>query len=78
MTTTKIIKRILVSPFTLCVFLLVYTFYAFERWVSFLRYGGEEITYSKNSNKMIQDVYELIATEIKKKNDESGTGENGG
>ena len=63
----KLIQRIIVSPLMLLLLLLYYLFHAVERWVSYLRYGGEVITYDKDSRKMIQDVYELIANEIKKK-----------
>ena len=47
--------------------LLYHLFLAVERWVSHLRYGGEVITYDRDSKKMIQDVYELVLTQITKK-----------
>ena len=37
----KLIQRIIVSP--LMLLLLLYLFHAVERWVSYLRYGGEVI-----------------------------------
>ena len=52
----KLIQRIIVSPLMLLLLLLYYLFHAVERWVSYLRYGGEVITYDKDSKKMIQDV----------------------
>ena len=51
----------------LLLLLLYHLFHAVERWVSYLRYGGEIITYDKGSKKMIQDVYELVLTQITKK-----------
>ena len=41
-----------------------------ERTFDFVRYGGEIITYDKGERKTIQDVYELVLNEIKKRNDE--------
>ena len=63
----KLIQRIIVSPLMLLLLLLYNIFHAVERWVSYLRYGGEVITYDKGSRKMIQDVYELVLTQIAKK-----------
>ena len=63
----KLIQRIIVSPLMLLLLLLYNIFYAVERWVSYLRYGGEMITYDKDSKKMIQDVYELVLTQIMKR-----------
>ena len=63
----KLIQRIIVSPLMLLLLLSYYLFHAVERWVSYLRYGGEVITYDKDSKKMIQDVYELVLTQITKK-----------
>ena len=63
----KLIKRIIASPLILLLLLLYHLFLAVERWVSHLRYGGEVITYDRDSKKMIQDVYELVLTQITKK-----------
>jgi len=63
----KLIQRIIVSPLMLLLLLMYNIFLAVERWVSYLRYGGEVITYEKGSRKMIQDVYELVLTQIAKK-----------
>ena len=63
----KLPQRIIVSPLMLLLLLLYYIFHAVERWVSYLRYGSEVITYDKDSKKMIQDVYELVLTQITKK-----------
>lgn len=59
----KTLQRIIVSPIMLLLLLAYYIFHAIERWVSYLRYGGEIITYDKGSKKMIQDVYELVLTQ---------------
>ena len=63
----KLIQRIIVSPLMLLLLLAYYIFHAVERWVSYLRYGGEIITYDKGSRRVIQDVYELVLTQIQKK-----------
>lgn len=62
----KLILRIIVSPLMLLLLLSYYLFHAVERWVSYLRYGGEVITYDKHSRKTIQDVYELVLTQIRR------------
>jgi len=62
----KLIQRIIVSPLMLLLLLSYYLFSAVERWVSYLRYGGEVITYDRDSKKMIQDVYELVLTQIRR------------
>lgn len=53
----------------LIVLLVSALFYSAERWISFLRYGGEIITYDKNSQKTIQHLYELLINEINKRNE---------
>ena len=63
----KLIQRIIVSPLMLLLLLSYYLFNAVDRWVSYLRSGGEGIPYDKDSRKMIQDVYELVLTQITKK-----------
>ena len=63
----KLLQRIIVSPLMLLLLLLYLLFYGVERWISYLRYGGEIITYDRDSKKTIQDVYELVLTQITKK-----------
>ena len=57
----KIIKRILVSPLVLVIFLIFAIVHMIGKWLSFLRYGGEFITYNKNKPKTMQGIYDLIA-----------------
>ena len=57
----KIIKRILVSPLVLVIFLIFAIVHMIGKWRSFLRYGGEFITYNKNKPKKMQGIYDLIA-----------------
>ena len=63
----KLIQRIIVSPLMLLLLLLYHLFHAVERWVSYLRHGGEVITYDKDSRKTIQDVYELVLKQMENK-----------
>ena len=56
----KIIKRILVSPLVLVIFLIFAIVHMIGKWLSFLRYGGEFITYNKNKPKTMQGIYDLI------------------
>jgi len=61
------LKRIIASPFVLGIMLTVGLYYIFERWIAFIRYGGEFINYTKGQPKTVQDVYMMIENEIMKK-----------
>ena len=41
--------------------LLIYGIaFILKKWIDFLRYGGEFITYNKNKPKTMQGIYDLI------------------
>lgn len=55
-----IILRILISPLLLCIILIRYIYAAFEQTFLAVKYGGEWITYNKNSYATIQDIYNKL------------------
>jgi hypothetical protein len=65
--TRKLIRRIIISPLMLVINLFWAIILSCEMTFDFVRYGGEMITYDKDSKKMIQDVYELVLTKIQNK-----------
>lgn len=67
--TRKLIRRIIISPFMLVINLFWAIVFSCERTFDFIRYGGEIITYDKGKRKTIQDVFELVEKEIKRKED---------
>ena len=56
----KILKRILASPFMLAILLIYGIAFILKKWIDFLRYGGEFITYNKYKPKTMQGIYDLI------------------
>jgi len=61
----KIVLRILVSPFLLGLLVLSHLYMGIEKWIMFLRFGAEYITYDKNSITMINDVYQIVKEKYK-------------
>jgi hypothetical protein len=55
----KLIPRLIVSPFVLCIILITYFIGAMSRFIKFVRYGGEMVTYAKKEVNL-QDIYNLI------------------
>lgn len=55
---TRIILRLLMSPFLLCMILIRYNFIAFKHAILAIKYGGEWITYmEKDEYKTIKEIY---------------------
>lgn len=52
--------RLLVSPAILVMMLITYMYLCLQRWVLFIRYGGEWITHSPSESRTIYDIYELL------------------
>ncbi len=58
MTKRRIVLRFLVSPFILGILIVSYAYGCLKRFVIYLRYGGEWITYhEKDSYKTIDSIY---------------------
>lgn len=63
---TKMILRLLMSPFLLCIILIRYNYVAFKHTFLAIKHGGEWITYDKKDEyKTIKDIY----IEIKEQRD---------
>lgn len=63
MKTTKIIIRLLISPFLLGIFIVTYFLFSIKRLYHFVKYGGEWINYDKNEKITIQMIYEELRHE---------------
>lgn len=58
----EIVKRIIGSPFVLCIVLIANILLSFKVTLNFLKYGGEFIAYTnKNERKTIASVYYAIS-----------------
>lgn len=69
---TKLILRISVSPFLLCILLITYFVHAIRHFINFTRYGGEWINYIKSDRETILDIYnelKLLREQRQKEND---------
>lgn len=53
----KLLRRILSSPFVFCIILIAYFVGAVKRFILFLKYGGELITYVNDEPPTIRDIY---------------------
>lgn len=60
----KYLKRILASPFFLCILIICLCADVLARTYQFLRYGGEVINHTKDDQQFISDIYR----ELKKYN----------
>lgn len=58
---TRIILRLLMSPFLLCIILIRYNYIAIKHALLAVKYGGEWITYyERDEYKTIKNIYEEI------------------
>lgn len=65
---TRIILRLLMSPFLLCIILIRYNYVAFKHAVLAVKYGGEWITYyQKDEHKTIKEIYEEVKSQRNEK-----------
>jgi len=63
---TIIILRIVTSPLMLAILILTYNLHCLEHFIHYLRCGGETITYNKNEDKAIADIYDKLVKMDKK------------
>lgn len=52
--------RLLSSPFVLAVMTTYATYHLIRRFIMFLRYGGEMITFYENERPTINDIYKEL------------------
>ena len=57
--------KYIVSPLILALILISFNAYAIRRWLLFLRYGGEVITYEKDDQVFIGDIYRELKDQKK-------------
>jgi hypothetical protein len=60
----NLIPRIIVSPLMLLVMLISTLYKTFIVWISFIRYGGEVIHYSKEDPARMSEIYELLKEKL--------------
>lgn len=61
---TKIILRLLMAPFLLCIILIKYNYQAIKHCFLAVKYGGEWINYMDKDEKLtIKSLYEEIKTQ---------------
>ena len=60
MTKRKLILRIAISPFLLCILIISYSIACFKQWILFIKYGGEWLTYKKDDPKRMEAIYEIL------------------
>ena len=58
----KLISRLIASPFVLGIVVTTFLMYAIRKWLLFVRYGGEWITYTPKEVKTIEDIYKHLKT----------------
>jgi hypothetical protein len=56
----KYILRITAFPFVLCIIAIKFNYYAIKQAICVLLYGGEWITYSKDENRTIHEIYHVL------------------
>jgi|688.fasta_scaffold03477_43 hypothetical protein len=56
----KYILRITAFPFVLCIIAIKFNYYAIKQAIDVLLYGGEWITYSKDENRTIHEIYHVL------------------
>jgi len=56
--------RILVSPAILLLLAISYGYEFVKHFIGYIRWGGEFITMHKDDRKKIDDIYELLKTEL--------------
>ncbi len=56
----KIILRLIISPFLLCILIICYAVACFKHWILFIKYGGEWLTYKKDDPKRMEAIYEIL------------------
>jgi hypothetical protein len=56
----KYILRLLAFPFVLCIIVIKYNYHAIKHAIGVLLYGGEWITYAKEDNHTIHEIYHEI------------------
>ena len=71
MNKNKILPRLIVSPFIFCILMVVYIMAFLKHFLGFIKYGGEWITYSKESPKRMQDIYNILETQYEINNERS-------
>ena len=52
--------RIIVSPFVLGILAVTYAYEFVKHFIAFMRWGGELITYKKEDQKRIGDIFDLL------------------
>lgn len=54
---TLLLNRILAAPFVFCLLMVLYIIMAVHRFMWFMRYGGEMITFAEDERPTIYGIY---------------------
>lgn len=62
----RIIPRLIVSPIVFALLILTYAMGCVKHFIKFIRYGGEFMTYDKDDDKRMNEIYKILK-DIKEK-----------
>jgi hypothetical protein len=60
----RLIARLIVSPLILGLLIFAYSVGCIKRFVQYIRYGGEWLTYEKDDIKRMDDIYKLLKEQL--------------